>query len=290
MRPFLLAACLTTLLAAPLATAGTAKDPEISDPARDADPANALDLTGVYVDASDPESVAFHFQSFRSTASQETGACSGAECLAITLAFTVEFVVLAPNGTLAPAPKDYAATQVTLRSGGPAPLRGTVAYLNATGWANNVTAVPVQGRGRETVVTVPRTHVGVAVPAGQAPGAYRLTGLFAHASPQLCHPTPEDPTETAPSMESCMSIPRPVPTGSAIEARPHWDVAPDIGHGADFVFPAPPADTQSPPPASAPAPRPTPAPPPPPATSPATSPPADPPSPQPSPPKATTTR
>ncbi|HEX2066829.1 MAG TPA: hypothetical protein VHI93_08460, partial [Candidatus Thermoplasmatota archaeon] len=217
MRPLLLAACLTMLLAAPLATGGTAKDPEIFDPARDADPANALDLTGVFVDASHPESVAFHFKTFRPTSSQETGACSDTECLAITLAFTVEFVVLAPNGTLVPAPKDYVATQVTLRSGGPAPLRGTVAYLNATGWANNVTAVPVQGLGRETVVTVPRAYVGMAVPAGKAPGAYRLSGLFAYSAPQLCYPTPEDPTETAPSMESCVSLPRPMPAGSAAE-------------------------------------------------------------------------
>ncbi|MEA3143103.1 MAG: hypothetical protein QOG31_427 [Thermoplasmata archaeon] len=249
MRPILLLACLAILLS-PLATGGTLKDPEITDP-KDDGGTPQLDIRSVWVDASDAQSLAFHVNLTAAPpappppqAVTDTCAVPADACVFTALTYTLSFRVLNPDGVPTPGFGDYNRTYVAYRAG---PSTGRVAapmgYADAQGALTlDGTAAAVSVQGTELVLRLPRTSPFVNLPTGATPGAYSITELRATSAPEFCFPTQSVPTQGS---YACAPLSKPVQTGNQVPVgtNSHWDTAPDNGFGRAFTFPSPPAPT-----------------------------------------------
>ncbi|MCA1811177.1 MAG: hypothetical protein LC623_04090 [Halobacteriales archaeon] len=236
MKLLALLAAFVLLALAPLATAGSPESPEIQDKAHDADAGDALDIAAVWVDGGDPLNVTFHILVPELPALQAaTGQCADPGCAALTLSFKLEFAVLAPDGTPAPALDGYDRTYAVYRHGAPAALQAAIGYRDGDGGltiTGQASASVVEGH--EVVLKVARNSTAVNLPAGATPGAYRLNRTLAYSAPELCAPPP--------TAAACIAMGKPAQSGGTppVEASTQWDTAPDAGFGSDYVFAAPP--------------------------------------------------
>ncbi|MEA3143323.1 MAG: hypothetical protein QOG31_647 [Thermoplasmata archaeon] len=245
--PILLA--IVCLLILPGVSAGSAADPEVKDASGDADPGSALDITAVWVNGTDPQNVTFHILVPKLPAPPATGGCAAPGCAALTFSFKLEFRVEAPDGGAAPTLAGYNRTYAVYRHGAPAGLETAIGSIdgkdvltfNGHGSAKVAT-------GGEIVLKVPRNNTAVNVPAGAAPGAYRIVNTVAYSSPQLCSPDPpaQPPVVSYPLATPCSSLSKPAQTTGTPPAgtTSRWDVAPDTGVGRAFVFDAPALPTE----------------------------------------------
>lgn len=236
-------ACLLLLLA-PAASAGTGADPEVADGASDADAAGALDITGAYVDASDPYNVTFHILVPKLVAAPaDAGTCAaGTDCASLAFSFYLEFAVVSPDG-VTPDPPGYAGTAVVFRNGAPAGIRAAIGHRDTNGTLHLARAIQGSAGIGEVILSAPRADSALRIPAGAQPGAYRLTGLVASSAPELCGPPLQEETAaTGVTVDACTALPPPGQAQNVPNApqQSRWDVAPDLGAGRDFVFPAPP--------------------------------------------------
>jgi MYXO-CTERM domain-containing protein len=248
MKAILPFACLAILLLSPLAAAGTPDNPEVVDPADDADLLGTLDITGVYVNATDAN-VTFHLvvPNLLALPDTDAGACTNLGCAALAFTFQVEFVVVRPDGSPAPTLPGYGNTYLAYRVNAPPSLRTVAAYRATDQTVHSVSAVDGSAGDGEVVISVPRSDPALNIPAGSASSLYRITGLFAYSAPQLCSPHSSLARTPVVELGACSSLPlvgvggdNTLPFTSTTE----WDRAPDTDFGGDFVFPvvAPPSE------------------------------------------------
>ncbi|MEA3202761.1 MAG: hypothetical protein QOI63_427 [Thermoplasmata archaeon] len=277
MRSTLLPACLTILLLAPLASAGSAGRPEISDTKGDAG-LDVLDILSVWVDAGDSQNLTLHVTlaaappkppATPATPAPSTDACPVETCVFSSLSYVFSFRVLGPDGLPTPLFPDYERTFVAYRAGAKAANVATpMGYTDARGaLVIDGTAANATVSGTELVLRLPRTSVFVNLPVGPTPGPYIVSELSGYSQPEFCFPQQSPPTQHA---ISCAPFSKPQQTTGTPPAglADHWDVAPDSGFGRVFTYPSPPppappaptTTTTPPPPAPTLQPTPTPGP------------------------------
>jgi hypothetical protein len=220
---------LALLALTPAAHAGTATAPEITDPKGDAE-ADALDLVAVWVDAG-PTDLILHAQ-VASWPSPPAGTiqCSDGQCVGPGVALRVRFTVLDPSGAPTASAADYNGSYALVRWGSQDPsATSLVGTYDTAGTPHPDGAANVTVAGSTVAVTIARSDPAVNLPDGDAPGAYRVTGLWAYSAPAACVPDAGQGDQGAPA--GCANLLH------QPDKAPEWDRAPDSGVGSDFVFP-----------------------------------------------------
>lgn len=210
-------ALLAASLALP-AQGGTPEAPEVADASGDAGFA-PLDIAAAWFDANATTLRVHLLRAEGSDTPPATVVCQEGTCAGRGVALRVAFTVLKPDGTAAPALKDYASSFVEVRLG---PDDAIAGHFDGEGAATVLGPVNVTIDGAAIEVAVPLAHGIVGMPGGLASG-YRVSAPYAQSYAMACAPE-----------EGCADISAPVePVGSL------WDRAPDSGTGADYWLPAP---------------------------------------------------
>lgn len=237
------------------AAAGTATEPEITDPRGDGG-TDQLDILSVWVDPSTPTALTFHVTfagappAYPAVQGTQTGteACqAGTGCVYASLSYYFTFRVLTPAGDYAPNFPDYAGTYVTFRDGPQAASLATpMGYVDSRGLLNSDGSVASATlNGSELVLSIPRSNAFVNLPNGLTPGPYVVDHLHLYSVPETCFPPQQVSTF---GVVSCAPLAKPVaPTqNTPPTTTPHWDDAPDVGYGKAFAYPSPVTATPSP--------------------------------------------
>lgn len=231
----------------PLASAGTATDPEINDAKGDGG-TETLDILSVWIDPSDTSYLTFRatFAAAPPQAPQvqdttaSTEACPQAStCVFASLSYVFTFRVLDPEGNATPQFPDYSSTYVTFRAGPKAEkIAAPIGYRDTRGLFTFDGAAEADLNGTQLTLRVPRSSAFVNLPRGAAPGAYQVDQFMVYSLPELCFPQQDVPTQ---GVYSCAPLAKPIPptTTTPPSTTAHWDNAPDSGFARVFTFPSP---------------------------------------------------